>query len=162
MLKEKLFKLLFPGVAKSTYFNTQRFNSESKQYIQTIKRLREKLDKRDSYRFGFNSDLHRINEEGEPPHYLKDLSEVERTNYVADLESIYTNKKFMPVLDYCINLIGNKTLHVLDEDKMKYGRYMILGIKKVINELEEAHKEFVRNNTKKEEEKFDPLAPLPE
>jgi len=147
MLKEKLFKFLFPKKVKII---------EELSY--SIIELDADLEA--NKKFAFEFDFTEVDDFGKPPHYLEGLNDIERKNYIVDLESIYCNKTFMEVLNYCINLVGNKTLQVLDEKDMFKGRYMILGLKKLLEEFEEAHKEF--ENSKKGEEPFDRLGILPE
>ena len=152
MFKEKLFKFLFPQKNKK------------------IKRLEKELEELEldlmevisepNGQFAFQFDFSEVDDFGKPKHYLEGLGEVERKNYIADLEGIYSNKKFMAVLNYCVNLIGNKTVQVLPESEMFKGRFMILGIKTLSEELEKAHNEY--ENDKKGDEKFDDLSILPE
>ena len=143
MLKEKIFKFLFP---------------EKKELIEYLTdTLEEKIMNVDNL---FEFDFSEVDDFGKPRHYLDGLSETERGNYIAELESIYNNKRFKEVINYCINLIGNKTIQVVEEKDMFKGRYMILGTKKVLEEFENAHAEFINN--KKGDESFDDLATLPE
>ena len=152
MLKEKIFKFLFPKKVKEIKLLEEEIHELNFEFFD----LKEEQKK-----FLFDFDFSEVDEDGKPPHYLKELSDVERKNYVAELESIYSNEKFIKVLNYCINLLGNKGMQVLPEDHMKDARYAILGIKTLIKEFENAHIEFI-NNSKKKDEEFDNLAPLPD
>jgi len=148
MLKEKIFKFLFPEKAETI----EMLEEDIMEVFSEMELAKTQ--------FAFGFDFSEVDDFGKPKHYLDGLSETERGNYIAELESIYNNKRFKEVINYCINLIGNKTIQVVEEKDMFKGRYMILGTKKVLEEFENAHAEFI--NSKKSDESFDKLATLPE
>lgn len=99
-IKERIFNLLFPLKAKYIRYY--------ENHIEEVKKLKKKYEKKVNYDFEF--DFSEVDDEANPPHFLKDLSDTERKNYVADLESIYSNKKFHDVAKYLINKYGNKEI----------------------------------------------------
>lgn len=150
-MKEKLFELLFPSKKKEIIELTHR--------VSYIELNLSALEQRPTD-FGFQFEFNGVDDFGKPAHYLEGLSEEGRKYYVGSMESIYTDDKFQDVIKYCINLYGNKAIHVLPEEHMRDGRYAILGIKTILQEFENAHREFINN--KKQNEEFDPLEILPE
>lgn len=150
MLKEKLFRLLFPGKAKTI----DTLLEDLLEYDMEV------LKEKPTGQFAFQFDFTEVDEFGKPPHYLDGLTDEGRKHYLGNMESIYSDDRFHDVIKYCINLYGNKGMQVMPEEHMRDCRYAILGIKSVLEEFENAHTEFM--NSKKQEEEFDPLAPLPE
>lgn len=101
-----------------------------------------------------------VDNEGKPPHYLADLNDVARKDFIAHMESIYNDEKVKTVLSYVINLIGNHSMQKADDDKMRNGKIAIIGIRTLWSEYIQAHQEYV--DSKKPVEGFDKLAILPE
>ena len=151
MLNRFLFKLFFPA--------HMRGEIDSAEHIEFLNKQIEYLEKLKKKNFLFN--FPKIDMLGDVPHYLDNLSAPEKENYVATLESMYSNPKFQDVIKYCINLHGNKAMQVAPDNEMYKYRYAILGIQKVLEEFENAHSMFVENNRKQDKD-FDPLAVLPE
>lgn len=105
-------------------------------------------------------DFSNVNADGQPPHYLDDLSPEARKEWIAGLNSIYTDPKFQKVVAYTINLIGNHAIQKAEDDNMKNGKIGIIGIRTLMTEFMQSHDEFV--DSKKPDEEFDPLATMPE
>lgn len=154
MFKEKLFRFLFPN----KYGQLSRLKADFDLVKEEAKTVREALNDRPTI-----SDLMRdslglpmiyfddVDEEGKPPHYLKDLTKEEREHWVADLTSIKENEHFQTVVSYVINLFGNHSLQVAEEENMKNGRYAIVGMRTFLKEFEEAENEHLSNKKQKEE-----------
>lgn len=84
-----------------------------------------------------------VDEDGNPHHFLKGLNPDERKNFIADMERIYSDERFNLVLKYAINVIANYYFQKEpDENKMRNGRYAVIGIRTLIKELEKMHTEY--------------------
>ncbi len=174
-MKEFLFTLLFPK--KNRYLNQAKidhdyYEDELRKRNELIRELRDKLDEVKKP-VGTMEDLMRAsiglpmidfanvdNDEGKPPHYLEGLTDDQRKNFIASMETIYVDEKFQKVVSYVINLLGNHSIQKADEDKMRNGRLGIIGIRTLTAEFLKAHNEHV--SAKKKDEGFDPLGILPE
>lgn len=174
-----LFKVLFPQ-KKSEYEAHKILCRKNIEDIITLENKVEELGKQEEWRekmffktphdaftryclepLGIKSlSFADVDDDGYPPHYLAGLSEQERKHYVADLESIYTNEKFQKVVSYVINVIGNHAIQKAEEGQMRNGRIGIIGIRTLMGEFLQAHQEYV--DSRKPEEKFDPLETLPQ
>jgi hypothetical protein len=137
-LREKIFKLFF-----------KKEKAELEFYIDYIKQIKAEWKLPDINYADTDDD-------GNPPHFLDNLSDTDRKNYIASLSSLYVDPKFKVVVDYTINKIANKSMHVVDEDNMRNGRYAIIGIRTLMNELKSLHHEFL-NTSKRDKEDFDPF-----
>lgn len=175
MLKEKLFKFLYPKrfqEIKSLQKEKSVLEEELKLTRKDVMNLFEKTQEpheitlADFMRFSFEQlgipslDFSNIDEEGKPSHYLAGLSDIERKNFIASMESMYADDKFQKIVSYVINLIGNHAIQKADDEQMKNGKIGIIGIRTLMAEFINAHQEYV--DSKKPVEGFDPLATLPE
>lgn len=152
-MKEKLFKLLFP----SKYEEIEFLIEDNEYLMDSIEILKEEEPR------GFLEPLDFFNVDGnaKPPHFLKDLNEDARKQFIATMEGMYSDEKFQKVISYVINVLGNHSFQVEpDETKMRNGRFAVLGIRTLMKEFEKMHSEYV--GSKKKVEEFDHLEILPE
>jgi hypothetical protein len=176
-MKDKLFKLLFPGKAEelkeleeawlesitmmnSALNDNQELNEKLKE-AQTIKPITEAQVMTwcvQTLGIPYLS-MADVDDEAHPPHYLSDLSEDERKVWISSLENIYSSQKFQAVIAYVINLLGNFSLQKAEDDKMRNGKIGIIAIRTLMTEFANAHKEFM--DRRKPEEEFDPLEVMP-
>ena len=159
-MKEKLFKILFPGKFELLEAYEKDFNV---RVAELEKKAKERPSMADLMRDSIGLpmiDFSNVNEYGRPPSYMSGLGEVERKNYIASLVAIYRDPKFQAVYNYVNNVLGNHTVQVFDDDKMKTGRYAIIGVKAFMKEFEKAISEHTTGV--KSDEEWDPLAPIPE
>lgn len=181
MLKEKLFKFLFPKKAAEI---EDLFSREiealhlSNEYRDRFLRLSKELDhlKRKESTTKLTEDqfmqycldtlnvpwlnFANVDDAGRPPHYLAGLTPEARKDFVAHMESMYADEKFQTVVSYVINLIGNHSIQKAEDDKMKNGKIGIVGIRTLMSEFINAHKEYV--DSRKSGDDFDKLAIMPE
>lgn len=151
MLKEKLFKILFPKKVEE-----MKLLRAEIEFLNSI----EDYEEHSPVDGLPDLDFANVDEDGKPPHYLKGLKDVERKNFIANLEGIYSDEKFQTVFNYVINVIANYSFQKEpDESKMKHGRYAVIGLRTLMKQLEEAHNEHMSD--KKKSEEFDPLDILP-
>lgn len=101
-----------------------------------------------------------VDSEGKPPSYLDGLKPEQRKDFIAHMEAMYADEKFQAVVAYVINLLGNHSIQVAEDDKMRNGKIGIIGIRTLMGEFISAHQEYV--DSKKSVEGFDPLATMPE
>lgn len=188
MLKEKLFKLLFP--AKYSYIKNQEYELENLKELESkhkeqlsrahelVKEIGHELGeyRKSTKEFGVTEsefmeyclktlgvpvlDFSNVDDDGKPPHYLANLTDAERKDWIAHLETIYADPKFQSVVSYVINLIGNYSLQKAEDEKMRNGKLGIIGIRTLMTEFINAHTEF--SEQKKPREGFDPLAVMSE
>lgn len=180
MLKEKLFKLLFPD--KVAEINnlidlekkhkdqlTSAFNTVQEvrdELIRYSHREESEITENDLFKYCLETlgvpmiDFSNVDNDGKPPHYLASLTDSERKDFIAHLETIYSDPKFQTVVSYIINLIGNYSIQKAEDDKMRNGKLGIIGIRTFMGEFINAHTEY--NDQKKPVEGFDPLAVMPE
>lgn len=151
MLKEKLFKLLFPSK-----FEEIKLLEEDNEYLfESIEILKE--EPKETF---IPLDFSNVDDNGKPPHFLSDLNDDARKQFIASMESIYSDEKFNKVINYVINVWGNHSFQVEpDETKMRNGRFAVLGIRTLMKEFEKMHSEYI--GSKNKEEEFDPLEILP-
>ncbi len=168
-MKEKLFKLLFPEKEKLLRVKENAIEN----YLDEINCLNDEIDKLEVYsptvadlmKFCTESlgipfiDFANIDEDGKPPHYLSGLTDAARKDFIARMESIYTDDKFQIVVSYVINLLGNHAIQKADDDKMRNGKIGIIGIRTLIGEFLQAHREYA--DSRKPVEGFDPLEVMP-
>lgn len=177
MVKEKLFKFLFPKFYKQYIDRKDRIDILG-EMVQTETRRNEGLqlrvrrsDEKPTFDKMFAAilmelglpnglDFADVDEDGKPPHYMHGLSDEGRKNYIARLESIYSDTHFNDVLKYVINVIGNHSIQKAPEDKMKNGKIGIIGIRTLLSEFAKAHDEYLQS--RKDDVTFDPLATMPE
>lgn len=174
MIKEKLFKILFPSkveiIENLGKFDEIRVKAQNKcvdqeyEILQLKKQLKQKPSLADLMRDSLGLpmvEFDNVDQEGMPPSYLDGLTDTERKNYVADLELIYNNKKFYQVVSYIINLFGNNSLRKATDENGKNGKIAIVAIDTLMRKFKEAHDEHIANRRSAGDE-FDPLAILPE
>lgn len=178
-MRNFLFKLLFPRKFKQleilkvishadqeSAVSLREENGKLRRELITEKKKNEEITLEEVVQYCMNTlgipwiQFSEVDEDGKPPHYLEGLSESERKDFIAKLESIYTDDQFQTVISYVINLIGNFAIQKADDDQMKNGKIGIIGIRTLLSEFIEAHQEYV--DSKKPVEGFDPLATLPE
>lgn len=197
MLKEKLFKFLFPKKSREFEAVIDQWNKSVANYQGENVRLVSQIQKLGNIEKDLNSlkgvnkkyldenaklkaeiarrptmaDLMRdslglpmltldnIDADARPPHYLEGLTDEERKNYVAHLESIYADEKFQTVYAYSMNLIGNHMVHTVPDEQLGNGRVGIVSLKMLMKEFENAHDEFI--SSKKPAEEFDPMEIIP-
>ncbi len=174
-MRNLLFKFLFPHRAKQ--IEVLRLLTASSEEKATRERLRadslgeelkakEKTTLQDVVAYCTDTlgipfmSFYDVDDDGKPPHYLAGLSDAERKDFIAKMESIYTDDKFQIVVAYVINVIGNFAMQKAEDDQMKNGKIGIIGIRTLMSEFIEAHQEHV--DSKKPVEGFDPLAMMPE
>lgn len=87
-------------------------------------------------------DFDNVDEEGYPNHFLHGLSEAERRSAISRLNEFYTDPWFSKLTAYLKNLYGNYAVRKATTDNVKLGRFAIVGIRKLEQELENAHVEF--------------------
>jgi len=95
-----------------------------------------------------------------PPHFLKEMEEDERKNFVIDMETIYKNDNFKKVVFYMINLFATNAIYKYEEEQRKNGQIAVIAFRTLLKEFEEMHNEFI--GYKQKDEGFDPLATMPE
>lgn len=178
MLKEKLFKLLFPSKA----IVMDDMDRIIKKNIDQIWDLRQEVESLQSLRLEATEpaeptqsqfmdyclktlglpyiDFANVDENGRPPHYLSGLTDAQRKDFIGHMESIYADEKFHKIVSYVINLIGNHAIQKAPEEQMRNGKIGIIGIRTLMAEFINAHQEFT--DSKKPVEGFDPLAIMPE
>ncbi len=150
MIKEKLFKLLFPR--KFNYINILEKKNDFLEVINEHKPQTRPL---------IDLDFSNVDDSAKPPHFLKEMTEDARKNFIADMETIFTDERFQIVVSYVINMLANHSFQVEpDENKMRNGRYAVIGIRTLMKELENMHNEF--QDLKKKPDDFDPLETIPE
>lgn len=155
MLKEKIFKTLFPEKAQQIT-DLQSVGSR----IEELERVeRERPSMREELGLPFLDFSSADVDTSKPPHYLDGLDDASRKSYISHMETIYADKKFHEVINYVINLVANHSMFVSPEEKMRNGRMAIIGVRHVVEEFENAHKEFLESKNKDED--FDPLEITP-
>lgn len=148
-IKDRLLKTLFPDAHEELMVLRAENSMLEEELEEQPKDLLAPLD--------FSS----MDDSGLPPHYLKDLDSDQRKSFIADMEQIRSSKRFMKVVDYTINWLGNHSFMVEpDEAKMANDRHRVIGIRTLMHELDKMHSEFLGES--KPPEEFDPLAVLPE
>lgn len=162
-MKDKLFKLLFPGKAKELKELEEAWleSIEKLKEVQTIKPITEAQVMTwcvQTLGIPYLS-VYDVDQEGLPPHYLSDLSEDERKVWISSLENIYSSQKFQAVIAYVINLLGSFAVQKADDDQIRNGKIGIVTIRTLMAEFANAHKEFM--DRRKPEEEFDPLEVMP-
>jgi len=175
MIKEKLFKILFPEKVLQIETLEDLIETQNETILKVtdgVASIRKELEDirdrepsladlmRDSLGLPM-VDFSNVDENGMPPSYLDGLTDTERKNYVADLELIYNNKKFHEVVSYIINLFGNNSLRKATDENGRNGKIAIVAIDTLMRKFKEAHDEHVANR-KIAGDDFDPLAVLPE
>lgn len=95
-----------------------------------------------------------------PPHFLQELSEAERKNFIISMETIYADDKFQKVVRYMINLFATNAIYKYDKDEMRAGQIAVVAFRTFLKEFSDMHKEFL--GYKQKEDEFDPLAIMPE
>lgn len=95
-----------------------------------------------------------------PPHFLEDLSEDERKNFIIDMETIRSNDRFQKVIRYMINLFATNAIYKYDEEQRKNGQIAVVAFRTFLKQFDDMHRDFI--SYKKVEDDFDPLATLPE
>lgn len=149
-MKEKWFKWLFPKKAEEIELLEQEVEilMSQDEHVCPVEPL-------------LSMDFSNVNDEGKPPHYLAGLSDKERKNFIANMESIYSSEQFKTVINYVINLIANYSFQKEpDESKIRNGRYAVIGIRTLMSEFERVHSEFL--DSKKKVDDFDPLSIMPD
>lgn len=89
-----------------------------------------------------------------PPHYLDTLTTEERKNFVADMETIYTNDKFQSVVKYMINLFAFNITFKADKEQMKNNQMAVIGFRTLLREFDKMHSEFLEQK-KNSDTEFD-------
>jgi len=160
MLKKKIFKWFFKKELDDLVrlrIKVDELEEENQDLEDLIRLMRDSATTENLMRESLGLpyiDFANVNEDGKPPHYLKDLDENARKSFIAELESIYANEKFQKVVAYVINLLGNHSIQKAEEDKMRNGRIGIVGIRTLMSEFIGAHNEYV--NSRKQPDEFDP------
>lgn len=175
MLKDKLFKFLFPKkYERLEYVTLQRsdLSAEVMKLSSEVNKLRLRVRVDDSIsesefmQYCLQTlnipwlNFANVDDDGKPPHYLAGLTTEARKDFVAHMESMYADEKFQTVVSYVINLIGNHSIQKAEDDKMRNGKIGIVGIRTLMSEFINAHKEYV--DSRKSGDDFDKLAILPE
>lgn len=166
VMKNRLHKFLFPNKVKEIEVLKKNLASEiAKEHVEkliTRAPTEESLVQYCLKNLGIPviTAFSEVDSEGDIPHYLAEMNSDERKNFIAHLETIYTDDKFQTIVSYVINLIANYAIQKADKDKMHNGRMAIIGVNTFIHEFKKAHDEYV--DSRKQEDTFDPLAVLPE
>ena len=93
-------------------------------------------------------DFVNVDESGLPKHPFKNLSDIERRSYVFSLDQVYTNRNYHEVMDYCINLLGNKAVLAQSEEARHTAGLGIVALKMFREIFKDAHdmaEEFKKN-----------------
>lgn len=106
-------------------------------------------------------DFSSASDKGLPPHYLDDLSEDDRKNFIIDMETVYSNERFQKVVNYMINLFGMNCVYREDKEQMKNNQMAVIGFRTLLKQFDTIHTEFL-SYRKSENDVFDPLSTLPE
>lgn len=101
-----------------------------------------------------------IDDNGHPPHFLKDMGAEERERAIARLASIYDDNLFQEIFKYIVNVLGNQSFYKSDEKNMKNARFAMLGVKAFYEIFRDAKNEYL--NMRNRDDSFDPLSPMPE
>lgn len=95
-----------------------------------------------------------------PPHFLQELTDAERKNFITSMETIYVDEKFQKVVRYMINLFATNAIYKYDKDEMRAGQIAVVAFRTFLKEFSDMHKEFL--GYREQEDNFDPLAIMPE
>ncbi len=95
-----------------------------------------------------------------PPHFLDNLPEEERKNFIIEMETIYKSERFQSVLKYMINLFAISSFYKDDDKARRNGQIAAVAFRTFIIQMEDMHREFTTYHQKEEE--FDEQAILPE
>lgn len=158
-MKEKLFKLLFPG--KVEEIRRLKIDSSLWEKRFTEVRVRELNEQqkekptmadlmRDSVGLPM-IDFVNVDSDGEPQHYLHGLDKDQRAVFIGELSNIYRKPEFQAVLNYWVNMFGNYAVRNAKGDSQP-GRYGINGIASIRKSLESANKEFMELNSPDEDD----------
>lgn len=134
----------------------KKYKNTIKELEHTIKELKSRSPTEQELMAYFGIpiiDFYDVDDEAKPPHYLADLSDEARKNFIADMESMYVNEKFQNVVAYIINVLGNHSFQKASEENMKNGRYAAIGVRTLMAEFIKAHNEFTES--KKIPDEFD-------
>lgn len=78
-----------------------------------------------------------------PPHYLDGLDSEARKNFIADMETVYSNEKYQAVVRYLINLFALNAVFKDDKEKMKNNQMAVVAIRTLSQEFDKIHLEFL-------------------